>query len=435
MAGHKLKAGSEIIEAVAALGGALEYVVHTESPVEKRAGSAAVDVAWFAEDDQTFPMMIFEVESSATNAMANNPAKVYGQPTERFERPLFFFHIIVSSGPETSRIEQLKGVFGQHNYRVYPLKQGTANSLVKDILQQHRRIRHTIRVGALTAVLLSFSSLATDKLSLIEFAAGLGLKGRYIEDLARLALQGPEPQELFLSHLRHRILERRWPDTDAGYSNWFGTEWSFPIHLGLLFASNVDLRDDLFAKLRFWQEKSSYMSQIGPHFGLSRDYDQFMFGVSGTLWALVASLMCEEKRVCSYVAEQIWLTVRALGNVEPLLWYQSAAWGIHIAASGSDEECFNRIREFVNCRGGIPGTILYSPPTWIDIEDAEDLRGFSSQSCSAVPNMDEFKFDLKSQIEMGDVRSSVCTALEWLVTEIPQTLSGSGLIWTLSHAG
>jgi len=304
MSEHRLKTGKEIIEALAALGDALEYAVQTELPVEKRSGGAAVDVAWFAEDEQRFPLMIFEVESSATNSMANNPAKVFGQSSENFERSLFFFHIIVRSGSQTSRIEQLRGVFGQHNYRVYPLERETATSLIKDILQQHRRIRRSFRVGAVMVVLLNTVKLITDRLSILESAADLGLTGAYLEDLARLGRQGSEAEELFLIHLRHRIWDLRWPDTDIGYSAWMGSHWGFPIHLGILFAANSDLRTEVFARLRWWQEESSYASQIGPHFGLSEDYDRFMLCVSGTLWALLAALMLQDRKATSYVAEQ-----------------------------------------------------------------------------------------------------------------------------------
>ena len=88
---HKLEAGKQIIQAVAQLGRALGYAVRTEMPVEQRPRPPAVDVAWFADDEQRYPLMIFEVESAATNAMANNPAKVFGQPSDQFERPLFSF--------------------------------------------------------------------------------------------------------------------------------------------------------------------------------------------------------------------------------------------------------------------------------------------------------------------------------------------------------
>ncbi|HEY7414595.1 MAG TPA: hypothetical protein VH593_05345, partial [Ktedonobacteraceae bacterium] len=80
---HKLEAGKQIIQTVAQLGRALGYAARTEMPVEQRPRPPAVDVAWFADDEQRYPPMIFEVESAATNAMATNPAKVFGQPSDR----------------------------------------------------------------------------------------------------------------------------------------------------------------------------------------------------------------------------------------------------------------------------------------------------------------------------------------------------------------
>jgi hypothetical protein len=91
MSGHSSQPGIRVIAAIASLGGALGYSVRTELPVEQRANAPAVDVAWFSDEEQFYPLMIFEVESATTNAMANNPTKVYGQTQEKFERPLFFF--------------------------------------------------------------------------------------------------------------------------------------------------------------------------------------------------------------------------------------------------------------------------------------------------------------------------------------------------------
>lgn len=78
--------------------------------------------------------MIFEVESSVTNAVINNPAEVFGQPNQTFEKPLFFFHVMATGGQESSRIDNLRNLFGLHNYRVYRLQKDETLQLVKDIL-------------------------------------------------------------------------------------------------------------------------------------------------------------------------------------------------------------------------------------------------------------------------------------------------------------
>jgi len=61
------------------LGRALDYFVESEkSVVFHQNNPPAVDIAWLAEEGQKFPLMIFEVESKATNSIANNVVKVFG---------------------------------------------------------------------------------------------------------------------------------------------------------------------------------------------------------------------------------------------------------------------------------------------------------------------------------------------------------------------
>ena len=104
MTQHSLNDGKQIIEGLTALGRALGYSVETELPIEKdKKNPQAVDVAWLSEKGQEFPLMIFEVESKITNAAANNPLKVFGKSNQSFEKPLFFFHVMVSAG-KTRRV-------------------------------------------------------------------------------------------------------------------------------------------------------------------------------------------------------------------------------------------------------------------------------------------------------------------------------------------
>src|SRR4051812_27441815 len=122
MSEHKLQPGKLVIEALSVLGRDLGYFVECEVPVLKRAHSPPlVDVAWKKDETQKFPLMIFEVESSAGNTIANNAMKVFSQSNQDFEKPLFFFHLVVRGGEETSRIDALRKQYGTNNYRVYRL--------------------------------------------------------------------------------------------------------------------------------------------------------------------------------------------------------------------------------------------------------------------------------------------------------------------------
>jgi hypothetical protein len=117
---HKLKKGIDFINGIKELGTLLDYHVQLETPVStEKENSPAVDIAWFKEENQKFPLFIFEVESTASNGMTYNPMKVFSKRNEQFEKPLFFFQVVLKGGQESSRIEDLKNQFGNYNYRIY----------------------------------------------------------------------------------------------------------------------------------------------------------------------------------------------------------------------------------------------------------------------------------------------------------------------------
>jgi hypothetical protein len=394
VADHKLAEGKKVIWVLAKLGEALGYEVRPEMPVEQRTQAPAVDLAWFAEGEQRYPLMIFEVESAATNSMANNPTKVFGQPAEEFERPLFFFHVVISSGLETTRIERLRGVFGLHNYRVYPLDKNTSTRLICDVLNQHRRIRNRICVGPMIGALLAAPEMDVDKRQVLEHAAEAGLKGSYLRDLALWARNEEAVRALFLVQLKDFVWLDKWPSIDSGYDSNLGSCWGFPLHIALLSFGKVVEQPALFEKLQWWQEKSSYMSQIGPHFGLSRDYDAFVLGTAGAFCALIAVLMMNDEEAVRYVAQQMQKVLFGIKSCVSTVWIYTAFWSLHLAAAANDGEGFEGCRSFANARGGLPKGPLYSPPAVWDVE------GLQEHQCSysePVPSMDEFKAEVSQR--------------------------------------
>lgn len=146
MSEHRLPQGRAIIDSIVSLGNALGYWVEREFGVEQTdvGEPPAVDIAWFTEQHQKFPLMIFEIETSPTAAIANNPMKVFAQDTDSFEKPLFFFHLILSGGQTSSRVRNLTKQYGSFNYRVYRLGNDEGTRFVCDVLEQHRRIRDWI---------------------------------------------------------------------------------------------------------------------------------------------------------------------------------------------------------------------------------------------------------------------------------------------------
>src|SRR5690348_10261177 len=111
MGTHRLPGGKSVIEGLSAIGRALGYHVVEEFPIQSSATAPEqpVDVAWFFDDaEQMYPLMVFEIETRAGNTIANNPLKVFAQDNRVFQKPLFFFHIIVEGDSEIPRINQLE---------------------------------------------------------------------------------------------------------------------------------------------------------------------------------------------------------------------------------------------------------------------------------------------------------------------------------------
>lgn len=391
MSTHRLSQGKHIIKAVVAIGRALGYSVKTEYPVERRAHAPAVDVAWFSDDgDSLYPLMIFEIESAATNAMAANPTKVYGQSMEHFERPLFYFHVVVKTGDSSTRLDSLRGVFGAHNYRIYQLDaSNTATTLLIDILHQHRRIRRELNIEGLLDVIDRIDDLIVDIPSIIEAALAIGLRGSYRQTLAIrvLAKPGDEHRSLFVGVLVRRD---RLKAVDTGYETYVGQQWRTPIELAILTASGVVEPEAALDRLVRWQKNGDGLCRIGPHFALSYEYDQFVFCMAAPIWAHVAAITLHVRAFTIYVADQLDILVEGMAAADPGLSLFTAAWTLHVAASAGSRTVYDRARQHVNRHGGISRALLFKPPSILRPEDDPEWPAFWCKDAVPVPQLEEF---------------------------------------------
>lgn len=395
---HSLKPGIAVIRAISSLGEALGYGVLPEFPVEERANAPAVDVGWFSGDEQRYPLMIFEVESAATNAMANNPTKVYGQPQEKFERPLFFFHIVLNTGTETTRIDNLRRLFGQHNYRVYELDRGMREELVIDILSQHRRLQSTFDLGDFLAALKEHSYFDVAPEFLVNQAIRIGLRARYRNDLAALAVTDSRYREAFLCSIETNEHAQPKKRLDLGYRSYFGCSWSTPIHLALLVHAKRLAAHEGLERLKWWQERSSYLSQIGPHFGLSRDYDLFILGMAAGLWTLLAGLMVSHPPTLDYIASQMLTPLDKLAKAANEASFYTGVWALHVSAFCPSDEHYEAARSFLNERGGVPEACLYNRPAMLNLDDESDWLTQTESPSILVPPKPEFREQLSRRV-------------------------------------
>ncbi|MFD2288010.1 hypothetical protein GJU39_23265 [Pedobacter petrophilus] len=205
MAQHKLLEGNEFIEGLRVLGAILGYVTESEFPViATDPDGIAIDVAWFLENGQKFPLFIFEVETTASNSMVYNPLKVLSKPNEIFEKPLFYFPIVLNQGQNSSRIDDLKRAYGIYNYSIYRLSLYEELLLITDILAQHRRLLGKLDIVNLVDFIkqsqwmnLSISRLIT-QIRLLDFEIK---SGEFLQSIGILTLKYQDIIPIFCSEL------------------------------------------------------------------------------------------------------------------------------------------------------------------------------------------------------------------------------------------
>ena len=396
---HSKTPGINLIENLEILGEVLGYYVKPEYPVDKGITKEAIDVAWFLEEGHKFPLMILEIESNATNASAANPLKVFGKESKKFEKPLFFFHIYINSGKNSAVIENLERQYGTNNYRVYQLKKGEKLNLVKDILSQHRRIHSTIDLFEFLRALKSSSFWDDVDISLLllhleENNFNL-TTGDFLSTYAALGVIYKEFNQEFLRYLKNDGIGSL--SNKGGYfSNEIFNDYIEAIYIGIIsYNDRTNTSEDHLKLLKNWQE-NEYMKQIGPYFGLNHDYDRFILGASGLLWAIIAALMKDNKKAIKYISQQCIDIFEKIKDRPLSETYYLSLWTLHI--SSLDEATsieFNLVRNYLNTNHfKVDYLWLIQPPTMIDIYD--DLDKMSSKvdndsNFVYVPNIDQFK--------------------------------------------
>jgi len=386
---HRLPAGVELISGLSELGAALGYQVRSEHGL----GGEAVDVAWFATRDQQFPLFVFEVESRLTNSATGNPTKIFGRKNEDLEKPLFFFHIFLRGGHRSPKIGELRTLFGTHNYRVYRFDLNEGSDLLRDVFAQHARLSDRmdiIAVGrALSTPWWARQPAAID--AALATIAALDFEGRHgtlLPGYARLALTSDRYLLEFLSRLRAHVTKATGPVAD--YQTFLGHHWQEPIHLALLAAAYPAEAGTYLTKFCEWQEDASGMTAIGPHFGLSRDYDDFVLGQAPSFFGLLACLM-REPQAQRYLYAQLR---KIMDAVRPgtHVWTFMAVWLLILTGhSGCLDEEYEAIRSIVSNYGGLTDSALREPPAAIDPDDSSWMAEVGGTARRDVPTLSAFR--------------------------------------------
>lgn len=391
MADHKLPAGKQLIQGIAQLGSVLGYHVEKEFPVDEPTygESPAVDVAWFAQKGNRFPLFIFEVESKATNGMTNNPLKVYAQENRSFEKPLFFFHVVAQGGGSSSRPRNLESQYGKNNYRIYLVGTDSANDLIKDVLSQHARVRNDVDYISLYQLLITDLWLPkVDHAKLLMHAASLELsKINAISSFVKISRN-----DIAMFPLLVELISK---DSEANFENTtfescFGSQWAIPIITALLcgLSENISESRHWSSLLLKWQRESSCMPMITPAFGLSRDYDEFILGCAPQLITLCIAASSIDEDLCLEFINVLDETLDKVG----VCWVglNSAIYLLHLSAATNDTACFEKAKRYLLEFKSLSEEDVLSPPSCVSVMDGEFEDYFKDGELVEIKDCSDF---------------------------------------------
>ncbi len=420
---------------LAELGRAIGYHVEEEYPVKQACHGTppAVDVAWFTEKEQDFPIFIFEVESRASNAMAYNPLKVFSQETRRFEKPLFFFQVVNASTEKSSRIGDLEKQYGTYNYRIYVIGNNNANELIQDILKQHRRIKKDIDYIELYNVLSEKWAGNVDVYQALRnaFDAGLSRELR-LPAYVQLAIS----DENIFHELRRAIqteAQEKWPSVGA-LPSYLGKSWGVMILCSLMirWSENDSDAKHWNEELLRWQESTTHMPMITASFGLSQDYDEFLIGEAAPLIVLCCVLVGDKGTFKNIFCDVL---VDILAQLKGS-WYvlYTACWLANISARFGMEKHFRIAMESINEFGGVAQSALYCPPSAISTEITED-EAFPVKSRSLCPNVSAFQARAQHTICSKNPESIAFNALNDDTYQYKWANDLVGALWNFPERG
>lgn len=312
---------------------------------------------------------MFEVETTPAASLSNNAMKVLGEHSSVLLKPLFFFHLVIKGGKKSSRIEITEKTFHSHNYGIYLLKKGDALDFLKEVLSQHRRLTNQLNIiNVIRLLMADWNSINLSEF--LQHVEALKFPINYLEAYALLAQELTTCKGAFFRYLQEA--EKTHFTFGCAYSRtYLGSEWSTPIHLALLAYRNPFLSENYVDEIKGWQEKSSYVSQIGPNWGLSYDYDEFIARQSPFLWALIANLLSLSFKAQRYICEQMIAVLRTMLRAHNYVGFFHAVWLLHISSVCGHNEGFEFASGWINDRGGIGEKSLSMPPAIIFYDDPD----------------------------------------------------------------
>jgi hypothetical protein len=390
MGKHSTATSLKLFDFLIDLGNVLYYHTDTEYPMSENSfGSQAIDIAWFNDKENKFPLFIFEIESSSNNSIANNPAKIFGKDSKVFEKPLFFFHIIIDGAENSEKYNDLLGLFGKHNYDIFKINNADIENLLIKIISQHRRIHNEINLGYILRLINGYEEIKSE----IEFEGFLKNVEKLMHEnqfyrigqvYADIASLDESFQEQYLKFICRYFKDK--PPFNLSYENYSASIVSEFINLGLLFSQyeNEDNYFD-FNNLLIEAQKTETFRKIEYLPGLNYDYDVFIQDHVPFYIALAFFLFEGNISAQKYILDIAIGIIKKLNIKEEFIFEHHLSWGLLMTSSNCEfTDNFEELKDLMNSRSGILNTILFCP-TFIN-----NHREYSKSILMLVPDRNKY---------------------------------------------
>jgi hypothetical protein len=369
---HVKPEGLAFIAWLAALGQALGYHTREEWEILDPAGSTYVDLAWLRRPDDDVALFAFEVESRPASQLAENAAKILTVPTAQVPKPLFFFHVVLKGGG--GRPGRAGRAHEAANYGIYALATpGESDRLLADIFAQSARVCRATDAERAWDVLAdsAVTSLTLgDTLDVLERHSSADWTRVY----ARVGLTDQRGVDRLIIRLLPSLSGQHIEGGD--YGTYWGNQWSEPLHLGLIARQLPDRAEEAFDRLRRWQKNGDSLTMIGPHFGLSREYDKFVVFGASLLLAVVACLFADVDGAPAWVLEQIG-SITFAENMRYEGFINTATWQLYLASAFELSSSFSDVADHLNdFGGGAPTYMAFLPFLGFEPDDGQGWDNF-----------------------------------------------------------
>jgi hypothetical protein len=412
MGTHRKEPGLSVITALEAAARVLGYHPRREeSMFPGEPSSPELDLTWRRMEHAKFPLFIFEVESAASKAAADNAVKVFARKTPAFEKPLFFFHLFVEDDIGSERVTYLTENFDKLNYGTYRLYLESDNlRLVKDIIAQHLRLNPFFDLYSFMALLQHHDVLrvsASDVLDVLLAADYDHAEGAdFLLTVEMLIVNGDTSlvKDYYLRYLTRYLADSARKPQNYSYA--VSRNYSTVIHYAIaqLCGPAAD-REDAYQELRNIEDTFEPWKLWEPFFGLSRDHDHVLLSE----FPLILSFLCAAFAPASHAGYFSQKLARILREIRNFTHFNihGLVWLLIASRISCDRESYEFARSTINDNGGIPLDLVRLPTVFVG--DEQDPRLRNPSNVVSIPDFSEWSDWLKPQLSdpRGDLLASV----------------------------